>query len=354
MMLHDMRNNDSIGNILLREGLQGLRQRLPLGWKIEEQRSKPSAATFDASVRLIAPDKRSSSLSISLKPRLDPRGAIALVSDQPEAQRPLLVLSNYLTPSTREQLAQGGLSYLDLTGNVRVSVREPGLFVQTEGAQKDPLREERPARSLKGSKAGRVVRALCELKLKGVRELAAEVGSSPGYVSRLLVLLDRQALIQRGDRGRITEVSWDKLIRRWAEDSPLQDRTTSQTYLDPRGLSTLLARLPKAKFQYAITGSLAASRLAPVAPPRLASLYVEDPITVAAELELLPAESGANVVLLVPNDEVVFQRQIRRDEMIFSSAGQVAADLLAGPGRSPAEADALLKWMAENQGAWRG
>ncbi len=32
---------------------------------------------------------------------------------------------------------------------------------------------------------------------------------------------------------------------------------------------------------------------------------------------------------------------------------QVAADLLTGPGRSPAETEALMEWMTSNEEAWR-
>lgn len=36
------------------------------------------------------------------------------------------------------------------------------------------------------------------------------------------------------------------------------------------------------------------------------------------------------------------------------SLPQVVADLLSGPGRGPAKADALLAWMADNAEVWRG
>ena len=53
------------------------------------------------------------------------------------------------------------------------------------------------------------------------------------------------------------------------------------TYLEPRGPSVLFDRLREADFRYAVTGSFAAVRLAPVAEPRLVTLYADDPETAA-------------------------------------------------------------------------
>ncbi len=66
-----------------------------------------------------------------------------------------------------------------------------------------------------------------------------------------------------------------------------------------------------------------------------------------------PVESGVNVLLVQPFDPVVFDRTTTSGGVIYAALSQVAADLLTGPGRSPAEGEELLKWMGENQSAWR-
>lgn len=38
---------------------------------------------------------------------------------------------------------------------------------------------------------------------------------------------------------------------------------------------------------------------------------------------------------------------------IFEARRRTAVDLLSGPGRGPAEAQALLDWMERNESAWR-
>jgi hypothetical protein len=92
--------------------------------------------------------------------------------------------------------------------------------------------------------------------------------------------------------------------------------------------------------------------LAPVAAPRLATVFVES-TSVADALDLEPAEAGANVLLVEPFDPVVFERTLMRDGLVLASPSQVVADLLTSPGRGPAEGQALLDWMARSEEVWR-
>jgi len=105
--------------------------------------------------------------------------------------------------------------------------------------------------------------------------------------------------------------------------------------------------------RYLITGSFAAVRMAPVAAPSLLLAYGDDPMSLARELGLLPADEGANVVLLAPFDPVVWERSSRNDGLRYARPSQVAADCLSGTGRMPVEAEALLDWMLANERTWR-
>jgi hypothetical protein len=59
------------------------------------------------------------------------------------------------------------------------------------------------------------------------------------------------------------------------------------------------------------------------------------------------------VLLLSPFDSAVYEHTWERDGLVFTAPSQVAVDLLSSPGRGPAEADALMTWMAENESVWR-
>ena len=332
-----------------------LRRRLPEGWKAGDVRGGPSP--FDATVRLRAPGGAEGRLVLRTMARLDPRGvvAVAALAERATARGQLLVVSPYLSPSTRERLREEGVSFLDLTGNARLVMSKPGLFIETQGASADPDRKVRPARSLSGPKAGRIVRALVDSKrLPGVRELAAATRVDAGYVSRVLGFLDSEALITRGKRGRLENVDWPALLRRWAREAPLNSRGDARSFLEPRGLSSLLARVGEAGGTYTVTGGLAAARFAPIAPPRLAVIWVRSSATTAERLGLRPAEAGANVLLVESNDELVFEGATEDRGVLYAAPSQIAADLLTSPGRGPAEGEALIEWMRQNEEAWRG
>ena len=146
---------------------------------------------------------------------------------------------------------------------------------------------------------------------------------------------------------------WDKLIERWADDYSLTASNRTRTYIEPRGFDALQRKLREATLRHAITGSLAAARLAAVAPIRLAVLFVDDFETAATTLALRPVEKGANVLLVEPFDSVVYDRCVSVEGLHFAALPQVAADLLTSPGRGPQEGIALLNWMRVHETEWR-
>ena len=69
--------------------------------------------------------------------------------------------------------------------------------------------------------------------------------------------------------------------------------------LEPRGVRALLDKV-RGDPGFAVTGSLAASGIAPVAPPALGVLYVRELGAAQRELKLRDAPTGANVMLVEP------------------------------------------------------
>lgn len=170
----------------------------------------------------------------------------------------------------------------------------------------------------------------------------------------MIELLDREAIIRRDSpRGRIQSVAWERLLRRWTRDYSFVESNNMKTYLEPRGMQEALGKLGKATFKYAITGSYAAVRFAPVTQSRLFTVYVEYPEFAQELLGLRRAETGGNVLIGKPFDPVVFERTEIADGLIYARVSQVAADLLSGPGRNPSEGEALIDWMKTNEGKWR-
>jgi hypothetical protein len=330
-------------------GTKMLGQRLPNGWsqKISPLR-RPQEA--DAILRLVSPDGVQAIVAVQVKRRLFPRDVPELKRRVENPERvPGLIMTEFLTPSAKRRLVEESLNFLDLTGNVRLVLSRPGLFVETEGATTDPNPAEKGGRSLRGAKAGRVVRALCDfLPPLSVSDVANKAGVDVSYASRLLEWLAREGLVTRVSRGRVEAIDRARMIRRWADDYSVLKSNEARSFLDPRGIANLLRRLPTSRARYAVTGSLAANRLAPVAPARLAMVYLDDPDEAANDLNLTATDAGANVMLLAPFDDIVFERTRTDEGVTYVAPSQAAVDLLTSPGRSPAEGEAVLEWMTRN------
>jgi hypothetical protein len=353
-MFHTMRNMSRPGTASSRAAADAVRDRLPPGWSAELE---PGSGDEDGQLTLRGADGRRANLRVVSRKRVSPKDVPHLVSQAEDASR-LLLVAPFLSARARELLADANASYIDATGNLRLVVTDPAVFLEARGADRDPDRKPRALRSLKGVAAGRVVRALCDfMPPYGVRTLA-ETSSTPlGTVSRVVSFLDEEALLTRDEKKVITAVDWAALIARWVRDYSVTESNVLRSYLEPRGLAALGSKMSKLE-RYAVTGSLAGSG---IAPARLAMIYVDDAERAAEPLELVPTEAGANVWLLEPYDSVVFERTRSlpfapapvKLTVTAAAPSQVVADLMTSPGRGPQEAEALIEQMKGTEDAWR-
>ncbi len=195
----------------------------------------------------------------------------------------------------------------------------------------------------------------------GVRALATAAEVSPGSVSKLLVTLASEGIVDRDQNGRVIAVLRRALIRRWVRDySFAKSNQPVGYYIAPRGLDRTLSQLDE-RGAVAIAGSAAARRYLPeavtsvtsVVPLRLLALYASDPAVLSGALGLIAAEPAtANVVLAVPQDGDILRAADEREPAVAPLA-LVVADLLTLPGRSDAEAEQLMDAMAATDQAWK-
>lgn len=342
-----------------------LTTRLPDSWHVDlTPQPRYGRARPDALLTIGAPDGTNAQILVEAKTTLNARDVPAALSQleavaatQTEtAFGPPLLISRYIAPRSREMLTEAGASYLDATGNLQIVVNRPALYLRADGASADPWRgPERETRTLRGKPAARVARALVDYKPPlGIRELSKLSGASLGSTYRTVDFLDKEALIQRERRGTIVAVNWPDLLLRWSEDYSFQGSNQVHAALEPRGPERVIEKLRDTTVEYAVTGVLSARRVNQVASPQIAAIFTANPSQLSKELGLHDGSSVSNVLLARPFDEVAFARAEELDGVRYAALSQTAVDLLTGPGRDPAEGEALITWMQANEDGWRG
>lgn len=320
---------------------------LPPGWslKVLDRSSTGGEVQLSTSYGL------SGTLSVLVREGLTPRAVAGL----PVPEEPAIVAASWLSPRTRELLVETGYGYIDQTGNAKVTVGQPGLVVYTDGARRDPSPKPVPEPNIRGPRAWALLRTLAEvLPPYGVGELANAIGADPGYVSRLLEAISDELLISRKPRRPVERVEWQPVLRQMAKSYSLLRSNETSYWIASAGPDQLLKDLARSRTPgWAVTGSFGAAPLVSVAPPEIAVVYTDDPEFIANLAKLQPVRTGGNVVIARPYDQIVFRRTWNRDGITYASPAQIAVDCLTGPGRMPAEGDALLEWMDPRAPSWQ-
>lgn len=319
----------------------------PSDWHVEIGRRSDDGGT----VRVDSPDGVSGELRVIVRRDITPRDVVAMS----EPTEPTIIAAEWLSPRSRELLDDIGYGYVDLTGNVNVVMNRPGIVFRTDGAQRDPSPKPVPRLNIRGPRAWALLRTLAEVQPPyGVSDLAKAVNGDPGYVSRLLAALTDELMISRAARGPVAHVEWEAVLRQVASSYSLLDSNETTSWVASGGAEQFTNDLASSSAkQWAVTGSFAASRLVSVAAPEIAVVYTDDPERIATLTRLRRVQNGGNVVIAQPYDSIVFKRTWTRDNIVFTSVAQTVVDSLTGPGRMPAEGEALLEWMQTKAPRWQ-
>lgn len=357
---------------LLDVGLQKLRSLLGDQWHVQKQESPAGRESdrgdegFDALISIGDPGNTQSQIVVECRLTLSPNEAAKVLEIQRRTLRRIyganisfLLVAPWLSPRVRDILKSREIDYLDLTGNIYIRMTRPGVVIITEGAQEDPNPKALGTqRRLSGAKALRLVRLLVDAAPPyRTSDLAEATGLSTGYVSRLLDVMQRQALIRREGRT-IADVDWPALIRARASESALYDLAVAYA-ISPNGipdtLDMLVQRYEKLGGPVAVTGTYAMSGLRSVSVGGQLAIYMEpsaNPLRLVDTLGLIPAPSG-EVAILRAGDDVVFERLRNYKGLPLVEMSQLAIDCLSGPGRLPADGEELLRFMIETEHSWR-
>ena len=324
-----------------------LRSLLPPDWSLDAVRQRGDVTVLRIADQLGV----QTTLSLLTNEGFEPRDIRGL--SLPDG--PALVSAAWLSERARELLRDRGAGFIDRTGNAEIRLTQPGLYIRTDGACRNPNPKPSTGPSLRGPRAWALLRTLVEVHPPYTAgNLADDRALDDGYVSRVLQVLADEQLIERAPRGAVESVEWEPLLRRITASYSMLDANSTSTWIAAAGPARLLNDLARLRVgRWAVTGSFVASAIAPVAAPEIAVIYTDDPERLAKGARLLPATTGSNVILAAPYDPIVFQRGRDVDHVPAVSVAQVAIDSLTGPGRMPAEGEALLAWMRRNETRWR-
>ncbi|MFI1786461.1 hypothetical protein [Streptomyces rubiginosohelvolus] len=356
---------------LLDQGIQALSDLLGPEWQVARRPNKSSV--FDAALEVRAEgDSTYTQLLVEATQAVPPRFVVDRLVPKVQLLREvnhstnLLVIAPWISSHARDLLQRNGIAYVDLTGNVGIRVSRPAIIIHTVGAERAPRSAPRETSrtTLAGIKAGSLVRLLVDVPPPHrATDLHRASGLSLPYVSRLLEVLEDQLLIRR--KGRVvTEVDWPRLLRARAQEATLLGHGSYRGFLAPNGVPAVLQQISQLQAEgdfaagdgLSVTGSYAAQRFVQVAVGGQLVLYVARWLNlddVADELGLLPVTEGGDVLLLNEPDSFVRSRSEFVDGVQYVAPSQAALDCLAGPGRMPAEGEALLNFMEAHPQAWR-
>lgn len=298
---------------ILRRAIDAVDKRLPPGWTLEVgyEVSGANGRKVDAALTVVAPDTTSARLILEAKRAVERRDVGTIVDRLKKLagsnDTPVLV-AKYLTPQVRSDLTANGVGYVDATGNLLITTKQPAIFISDRGEDRDPWRGTgRPRGTLRGEPAARVVRALLDLdRTWKVRELINTSGASTGATYRVLEYLQLEGLAERETGGAVRVPDWRRLLEAWAEDAPFLSVNRTAKCIEPRGTEAFLGKLRKTSgVRYAVTSSVAAVEWAPYAPARAVYVYVDSVEEAMNQWNLRPSESSPNVILLEPPSQTM-------------------------------------------------
>jgi hypothetical protein len=358
--------NPSEGEILDR-GIALLKEILPSNWQVRRGSAAQRDEGLADMVLDIAGPQGAARAVVEINRSFAPKDVEAVAREASLLRRiagsvPVLVMAPWLSDRSRGLLAQAGINYVDLKGNVRFVSDYPTVFIDRRSDLPGPVNPQSTP-SLRGVKAGRLARLLADVRPPyGVLELAKRAGVTAGYVSRLLEALERENVVERTKQGGVSRVAWRELLEQRVASYGVFTSNRVQRFVCPNGPAYALevaGRRSLGSVRMALTGSFAAERIVAMAPPSLLLLFAQsEPAALIEDAGLLPADAGANVVIATPYDAVAMEPRwpaapAHPPGIPLVAASQMVLDCLTGNGRMPQEGRALLDWMTEDEGRWR-
>lgn len=250
----------------------------------------------------------------------------------------------YISERGAEILRFHKIGFCDLAGNAHL---ETDMFLVSRKGSSNPAPKRKEVRSLFAPKATRIIRAMLLDPLKGPTQsgLASDLKLSIGYVHTVLKkLLDQQYVFRERDKWYVADR--EGLLTAWANAYSFSLNTITSTLYTPESPEDFARRLDQYCSQkainYALTLFAAARYRAPfVSYPRLHAYFSGDIEDLIENLGLRIVSPGANIILVSPYDEGVYDGSQRLEDCRIISDVQLYLDLVNFGGRGEDQAAEL-------------
>ncbi len=269
-----------------------------------------------------------------------------------------VIVAKYLSPSKRQQCADAGVNFIDLSGNVLLAYKD--LYIERIGFP-NQFPEERKGRGPFSDKASLILRTMLEHKNKawGTRELAQSVALDPGFVSRIAREMESRAYIVRSDSKLLLQ-NRERILEDWVHEYDYRKNRERRYFCLAQSPQEILGKIsslniPK-EIGYALGLHAGANLVAPHAVYNEVHIYVrnEEALNYCVKhLRLEAVDRGANLVFLMPyyGHSVFFSKQLVSNLWTVSDI-QLYLDLYNFPVRGREQAEYLyekrLKYLIED------
>lgn len=234
-----------------------------------------------------------------------------------------IIVAPFLSPASRDVLRHEGFGWLDLAGNVRITL--PRFYIEVSATNADPFSTKRPLRALFSPKSSRVIKALIyHPHAWKVKDLAAQAQLSMGQVSNVRqALVDREwAQVEPGEGLRLTRP--EQVLDAWRDDGGEPPARSEHGYTIKHGpaleqaLDAAFAEAQSTGAKMLLASHSVARRLAPYARVSGEFFYADSAGMKLLEkhLQFAPTNKGENVTIYPAssNDSVWFD-QMPVDEL---------------------------------------
>lgn len=258
-----------------------------------------------------------------------------------------IFIAPYISQDAGKICEDAGIGYLDMAGNCLLSFET--IYIRQTGVP-NPKVQKRELRSLYSPKAERILRAMLidPQRTWKVAELAKAVDVSFGQVANVKKLLVDREWLGVSDAGMYLSKP-GALLDDWGKAYNYRRNQITEFYslTEPAKTEERLAEAcERLGLRYALSNFSGAIRIAPMVRYNRSAAYVEgDPAVVAADAQLKPVDSGANVLLLMPYDEGVFYGASPIGGIMTASSVQVYLDVIGSRARGKEAAEAIRREM---------